>query len=134
MLKLQTSLEGKAAMFGDVHDKFSKDGYKLGGNWDYDKGSFDSVLDREEGETIYLRIPFSVEEGQLDDYGATILFHTPYLVKHVVNIGLDDDQSSLLTSTLNQFQEPIETDGQVEDKSRWIQAGEQAVEQLSSYI
>ncbi|MEK3934863.1 YugN family protein [Sporosarcina sp. FSL W7-1349] len=134
MLKLQTSLEGKAALFGDVHDKFSKDGYRLGGNWDYDKGCFDSVLNREEGETIYLRIPFTVEEGRLDDYGATIAFQTPYLIKHVVNIGLDHDESSLLTASFNQFQEPVESDGHIEDKTKWVDIGEQAVEQLSNYL
>ncbi|MFS0574046.1 YugN family protein [Sporosarcina sp. 179-K 3D1 HS] len=134
MLKLQTSLEGKRARYGDIQELFSKDGYELGGNWDFEKGSFDSVLNREEGETIYLRIPFAVEEGRLDDHAATIAFQTPYLIKHVVNVGLDHDESSLLTATFNQFQEPVDPDGQIHDKTKWAEIGEQAVEQLSNYL
>ncbi|MER2007198.1 MAG: YugN family protein [Psychrobacillus sp.] len=131
MLQLNTELEGKTAFFGDLQDRISSLGYTIGGNWDYHKGSFDSILCREEGETIYLRIPFTVTQGELDDYEAHIKFQSPYLIKHVVNVGLDKDENSLLTTTgFDQFQSPVDQDGNITDKNRWEHAGEQEVEKV----
>ncbi|WP_284141397.1 MULTISPECIES: YugN family protein [unclassified Virgibacillus] len=131
MLKLKTELEGRTAYFGAAHHMFTSNGYTLCGNWEYDKGSFDGILWREHGETIYIRIPFHTINGLLDDYDAYIQFNTPYVIKHVVNIGLDKDENSLLTATgISQFQEPLDTDGNIRDKSKWEQDGEKAI----SYI
>ncbi|MET0960232.1 MAG: YugN family protein [Psychrobacillus psychrotolerans] len=131
MLQLQTELEGKEIGFGDLRSRIDSLGYTIGGNWDYHKGSFDNVLWRDEGETIYLRLPFEVVEGELDNYDAQIKFQTPYVIKHVVNIGLDDEENSLLTSTgFNQFQPPVDKDGQIENQNKWTAAGEQAVEKI----
>ena len=50
------------------------------------------------------------------------------MIKHVVHVGLDSDESSLLDATgFSQFQQPIDTDGEIIDKNRWIHAGEVAV-------
>ena len=131
MLKLQTGLEGQNASFGVVSDCIRDLGYHMGGNWDYDNGCFDHTLCREEGVTIYIRIPFFVTHGQLDDFNATIKFGTPYVIKHVVHVGLDRDGSSLLDATgFSQFQSPIDTDGNIINKNRWIHAGEVAVKNL----
>ena len=131
MLLLQTDLEGQTASFGVVNDCIRKLGYHLGGNWDYHKGCFDHVLCREEGETIYIRIPFIVTDGELDEYDASIKFGTCYVIKHVVHVGLDKEESSLLDATgFSQFQSPIDKDGQIIDKNRWIHAGEMAVKNL----
>ncbi|OKL35402.1 hypothetical protein BLL40_15225 [Domibacillus mangrovi] len=134
MLKLQTDIEGKKAYFGDIQDTLKPLGYDLGGNWGYDQGSFDSILSRDGGETIYLRIPFRVLNGALDEYDASIEFQTPIVIKHVINIGLDNDQSSLLTSSFNQFQDPLDTDGQIKNKNKWEDAGEQAVKRIIDYL
>ncbi|QUW22935.1 hypothetical protein JSQ81_04990 [Sporosarcina sp. Marseille-Q4063] len=131
MLKLQTELEGKRATFGVVSDCIRDLGYHVGGNWDYDKGFFDHILCREGGETIYIRIPFFVTDGVLDEYDASIEFGTSFVIKHVVNVGLDSDDSSLLDATgFSQFQQPLDTDGKIIDKNRWIHAGEVAVQKL----
>ncbi|CAM3097485.1 YugN family protein [Filibacter tadaridae] len=131
MLKLETELEGHHASFGVVSDCISDLGYHLGGNWDYHKGCFDHTLCRENGETIYVRIPFQVTDGELDEYNASIKFETPYVIKHVVHVGLDSDDSSLLNATgFSQFQQPIDKDGQIKNKNRWIHAGEVAVNEL----
>lgn len=131
MLQLQTELEGKRAYFGLLRNSIQRLGYSIGGNWDYHKGSFDNVLWREAGETIYLRLPFEVLEGDLDHHEAYIRFQTPYVIKHVVNVGLDRDENSLLTSSgFNQFQDPLDKDGKIENKNRWVHAGERAVEQI----
>lgn len=131
MLKLQTELEGQTASFGVVSDCIRELGYNMGGNWDYDRGCFDHILCQEGGETIYIRIPFAVTEGELDHYEASIKFGTPYIIKHVVHVGLDRDGDSLLDATgFSQFQQPIDKDGKIIDKNRWIHAGEVAVKDL----
>ena len=131
MLKLQTELEGKTASFGIVSDCIRGLGYNMGGNWDYDKGCFDHILCQEGGETIYIRIPFVVTNGELDNYEASIKFGTPYIIKHVVHVGLDRDGDSLLDATgFSQFQQPIDKDGKIINKNRWIHAGEVAVKDL----
>lgn len=131
MLKLETGLEGQTASFGVVSDCVRELGYHMGGNWDYDQGCFDHILCQEGGETIYIRIPFIVTEGELDHYEASIKFGTPYIIKHVVHVGLDRDGDSLLDSTgFSQFQQPIDKDGKIVDKNRWIHAGEVAVKDL----
>ncbi|MBD7984074.1 hypothetical protein H9649_05740 [Sporosarcina sp. Sa2YVA2] len=131
MLKLQTGLEGQTASFGLVSDCIRELGYHMGGNWDYHQGCFDHILCQEGGETIYIRIPFSVTQGELDDYEAYIKFKTPYIIKHVVHVGLDNDETSLLNlGGFNQFQPPIDKDGKIEDKNRWMHAGEEAVKSL----
>lgn len=131
MLKLQSELEGQVASFGVVSNCIRDLGYQLGGNWDYDNGCFDHTLCREEGVTIYIRIPFFVTHGELDNFNATIKFGTPYVIKHVVHVGLDREGSSLLDATgFSQFQQPIDTDGKIIDKNRWIHAGEEAVKKL----
>lgn len=131
MLKLQTDLEGHIAHFGIVNNCVADQGYHLGGSWDYDHGCFDHILCREEAETIYIRIPFVVVDGELDQPETLIKFTTPFVVKHVVNLGLDSDENSLLDVTgFSQFQAPLDTDGHIEDKSRWTHAGEVAVKKL----
>ena len=131
MLTLQTELEGKTASFGIVSDCIRGLGYNMGGNWDYDKGCFDHILCQEGGETIYIRIPFVVTNGELDNYEASIKFGTPYIIKHVVHVGLDRDGDSLLDATgFSQFQSPIDKDGKIINKNRWIHAGEVAVKDL----
>lgn len=134
MLELQTELEGKRTYFGEFLNLIQPKGYNLGGGWDYQNGCFDSVLHRDEGETIYLRMPFYVHDGVLDDQFASIEFQKPYVIKHVVNIGLDHETNSLATASLNQFQEPLDKDGYIHDKSRWALAGEQAIEEIVSYL
>ena len=135
MIKLETEIEGKRDYFGKVKDTFKQYGYVLGGNWEYDRGYFDATLWREGGETIYIRLPFTVIDGQLDDDLAYIEFRTPYVIKHVVNIGLDREGSSLLTATgFSQFQEPLDKDAHIEKKSKWEDVGEQAVQQVVGYL
>lgn len=128
MLLLDTNVEGKRMTFGDAR-RFLKDyGIHIGGNWDYDRGIFDGNLHREDGETIYLRMPFTVVEGELDHDRAVIEFQQPFIIKHVVNLGLDKDSSALLTTTgFSQFQKPLDKDGYIHDKSEWQEFGEEIV-------
>lgn len=136
MIQLQTTdIEGKKTTFGHAQDEFMKYDCVLGGHWEYDGGCFDSILWREGGETIYLRMPFHVLSGALDQSGAHIEFEQPYVIKHVVNVGLDRDENSLLTAAgFSQFQEPLDKDGQIKNKNKWEEAGEQMVKSLTEKI
>lgn len=131
MINLETDLEGKQMTFGFARKKLKKYGFHIGGNWDYDRGMFDGILNRESGETIYLRLPFNVIEGELDRSDAVIEFQQPFVIKHVVNIGLDKDENSLIAATgLSQFQEPLDKDGYIHDKSKWQEFGEEAISDI----
>jgi hypothetical protein len=131
MIKLNSVIEGKKTYFGLAQKIFDSHGCSFCSNFEYDQGKFDAVLWREGGETIYLRIPFNVLQGALDHSNAYIEFGTPYVIKHVVNFGLDYDENSLLTSTgLNQFQEPLDKDGFISDKNRWATIGEETIKRV----
>lgn len=128
MLYLNTDIEGRQMTFGEAQTMLKEHGFVLGGGWEYDRGLFDGVMHREGGETIYVRIPFQVIEGELDRRDALLEFQQPFVIKHVVNLGLDKDENSLTTVLgLNQFQKPIDTDGQIFDKSKWQEFGEEAI-------
>ncbi|MGE8081487.1 YugN family protein [Peribacillus loiseleuriae] len=136
MIQLQTEIEGKRAYFGAVRDIFHSYGCSFCSNFDYEQGKFDSLLWRGGGESIYLRVPIYVLDGTLDHSSALIEFGTPFVIKHVVNIGLDHDENSFLTGTtgLDQFQTPLDNDDYINDKSRWAKAGEEAMQQVFSSI
>ncbi|HBJ02758.1 YugN family protein [Lysinibacillus sp. FSL R7-0073] len=130
MLQFDSKIVGKEIGYGYLRDHIIHRGFTIGGNWEYHKGSFDAVLWRGGGETIYLRVPFIVTAGELDNEDAQIRFQKPFVIKHVANVGLDYDEGSLLEATgASQFQTPLDKDGHIHDKSRWIQAGEQVVEE-----
>ncbi len=105
MLYLETDLEGKRMEFGYAKKLLKGHGFDMGGNWEYHSGFFDGIMhrERENGETIYARLPFRVLEGELDHSDALIEFQKPFVIKHVVNIGLDADGSSLLDASTNVF-------------------------------
>ncbi|HCX47599.1 MAG TPA: hypothetical protein DG757_00845 [Bacillus sp. (in: Bacteria)] len=136
MIQLQTGIEGKRANFGAVRDIFQSHGCSFCSNFDYHQGKFDALLWRDGGESIYLRVPIYVLDGALDHSNAIIEFGTPFVIKHIVNLGLDYDENSLVTATtgLAQFQEPIDEDGNIHDKSRWVKAGEETIGQVFNSI
>lgn len=128
LLLLETDIEGQQLNFGYARKRLKKFGIVMGDNWDYDRGIFDGILHREGGETIYLRLPFTVVDGELDHRNAMIEFQQPFIIKHVVNLGLDKDENSLLSVTgFNQFQKPLDKDGYIHDKSKWEEFGEDIV-------
>ncbi|MFK4997458.1 YugN family protein [Bacillus sp. N9] len=136
MFQIQSEIEGKKTYFGAVRDVFKSYGCSFCSNFEYNQGKFDALLWREGGESIYLRIPIYVLDGELDHSNALIEFGRPFIIKHIVNVGLDYDENSFLTATtgLDQFQTPLDKDGYIYDKSRWAKAGEEAIEQVMSSI
>src|SRR5690625_2818529 len=109
MIQFESGIEGKQMYFGFAERNLKKFGFFICGNWEYDRGFFDRILQRDGGETIYVRMPFFVLEGELDRDDAWIEFQKPFVIKHVVHTGIETDPNSLLTTTgLNQFQKPLD--------------------------
>ncbi|GKV54135.1 hypothetical protein NCCP2222_00820 [Sporosarcina sp. NCCP-2222] len=128
----ETELEGKQAYYGEICEHFGDQGLILG-NWDYDQGLFDKILYKQGGVTIYLRCPFDVIQGELDQQDALLLFKKPFIIKHILNIGLDEEESPVLTVTgLEQFQKPVDKDAPIEKKSSWAEDGEQVISKTLS--
>ena len=105
--------------------------FVLGGNWDYDRGSFDRYLD--ESRTVWLRIPFHMTQGELDseviDSGARIQFEKPVVLKHLYKEGLDGAaRINTYGALLNQFQEPTDRDADVEQ--HWIAQGKNILSEV----
>ncbi|MET3576644.1 YugN family protein [Bhargavaea ullalensis] len=131
MLKLDTVLQGKQARYGEIEPIMSEHGFTLSGNWEYEEGMFDGILNREGGETVYLRMPFDVISGTLEHPDTLLAFGQPFVIKHVVNVGLDHDESALLASTgFDQFQKPLAKDAHIEKKTKWEIRGEEKVAEM----
>ncbi|GCL70734.1 hypothetical protein PN4B1_06360 [Paenibacillus naphthalenovorans] len=121
MIPLDSSLLNREENFDQVRQYLHEHEFVLGGNWDYEHGSFDRYLD--EGRKVWLRIPFQVTHGVLDgdadSTDAVVQIGTPFVLKHVYNEGLDEEAQVRVSGALiDQFQEPLDNDAPVEDK--WV--------------
>lgn len=120
MLTLESPIEGQVIRFDMMCKIAKRHGYFFCNNWDYHHGKFDTILWREAGETIYARLPFKVIEGMLDQKRARLQFGTPYVIKHVVHLGLERESEGLLTvAGFSQFQKPLDPDGKINDHDQW---------------
>jgi hypothetical protein len=128
-----SSLTNQVQPFSRAREVLSGQGFSLGGNWDYDHGSFDCALD--EANKVWLRLPFQVTVGSLDseafDDETHIQFGEPYALKHVYNEGSDHEaQPRGLGALVDQFQDPIDPDDEIE--SKWIDLAKQRLIQVES--
>ncbi|MVO99001.1 YugN family protein [Paenibacillus lutrae] len=131
MKALHSSLDQTEEAFDNVRDYLHQFEFTLGGNWDYDHGSFDRYLD--EAHKVWLRIPFEVTLGQLggdtDETDAMVRIGTPYVLKHVYNEGVDHSAHLMTASALiNQFQAPLDEDAEIE--SEWIGKAEKLLREV----
>ena len=131
MYAIPSSLTSQEKYYNSVKETLSPHGFGLGGNWDYDHGSFDCALD--DVSKVWLRLPFDVIVGRLDDgaeQGSTIIrFGQPFVLKHVYNEGLDREaQPRALGGLIDQFSDPIDADGQVE--SHWVETARQKLNEV----
>jgi len=136
MLNIPSEIEGMRAYYGDVCVDFEKQGFHLCGSWEYYAGFFDSILHMNEGTTVYLRLPARVVEGKLDRDDALLEFGRPFLIKHIVHTGIDENAElgPFTAFGLNQFQAPVDSDDRIEHENRWVQAGEQAIGRIKQYL
>lgn len=122
MITLQSAVEGKQFKLKELEDKLKPLGYAIGGGWEYDHGCFDYKIDEEGGYT-FLRLPFKAVDGELDQRGVTVRLGTPFVLNHVFKEELDDNPDVFnglvgmnLNSSINQFSEPVDKDGEVDPK------------------
>ncbi|TYR78737.1 hypothetical protein FZC66_18385 [Priestia megaterium] len=116
MIELPSKLEGSLFKLYQLERTLKPLGYIIGGNWDYDHGSFDYKLDDKVGYQ-FLRIPFQAMDGQLDSQGTTVQIGTPYLLSHKYQVGLDDHvHVGNVNASFNQFAEPQDSDATFPDE------------------
>jgi hypothetical protein len=132
MIEIPSEIEGKHYSLYNLEQLLKPKGFHIGGNWDYDHGSFDFKINDEEGYQ-FLRIPFTAVDGQLDSRGVTVKLGRPFLMNHLYQSGLDDNAASgNLAASFNQFSEPQEKDAEFPEK--YIQFGEQLVRDIESLL
>jgi len=116
MIEIPSALEGKTFLLNVLEQELKPLGYVIGGNWDYDHGSFDYKMADDVGYQ-FLRLPFVAIDGQLDSYGATVELKRPYVLCHKYQRGLDDNvHIGNINASFNQFSEPEDPDATVPDR------------------
>lgn len=132
LIEIPSKIEGRNYQLYELEKKLKPIGYSIGGNWDYDRGSFDYKIDDSDGYQ-FLRVPFYAVDGQLDSPGCTVAFGRPFLLSHQYEDGLDNEvDSSNLTASFNQFQEPENKDAAVPEK--YLDIGKMLVSELESFL
>ncbi|TVX98352.1 YugN family protein [Cohnella terricola] len=133
MRVLSSSLTSQIHDYGVSRELLSNRGFVLGGNWEYDRGSFDCALD--DDHKVWLRLPFVVTAGKLDGEAepmdTEIKFGEPYVLKHLYQEGLDEEaQASTLGGLLNQFSDPVDPDDGIE--SAWIERAKRKLNEIET--
>lgn len=131
MIPISSVLESREKHFLDTKELLETQQFTLGGNWEYDGGSFDRSLDEE--HKVWLRIPFGVIAGHIDiedtDTEATIKLGTPYVLKHLYREGNDPEASVRVVGAMfDQFQDPVDPDAEVD--SQWIEQAKQVMNEV----
>jgi hypothetical protein len=126
MVLLEASFVGLNVTFVSLKKWMSEQQFVLGGNWDYRGGCFDRALDEE--RTLFLRVPFTVMEGELDaeDDGqdTVVKLGSPFLLRHLYQKGTDETARMRLGGALfDQFQTPQDVDAPLDNKERWVAEG-----------
>lgn len=135
MIPISSDMEGKEKKFTEMQVLLADRQFTLGGNWEYDGGSFDRALDDE--HKVWLRIPFQVIDGNLDselsENNARIRFGQPYMLKHLYNEGNDPEASVRVAGALfDQFQSPVNPDAAIE--STWVERGKELMRELEKSL
>ncbi|MBS4220884.1 YugN-like family protein [Bacillus sp. FJAT-49711] len=132
MIEINSKIEGGQYNLHKLEQLMKPKGYVIGGNWDYDRGFFDYKMADDDGYQ-FLRIPFTAVEGQLDTPGVSVQLGTPFVLSHVYQKGLDDQaDSSNMSAAFNQFSEPEDPDGSLDEK--YIRMGKDLIKELESIL
>jgi len=132
MIEIPSRLEGQVFRLYTLEQELKPLGYTIGGNWDYDHGSFDYKIDDEVGYQ-FLRVPFEAVDGQLDSDGTSVKIGRPFLLSHKYQRGLDDNvHDDNLESIINQFSEPQDPDASFPKK--YIDLGKALVKELEDRL
>ncbi|RKP53985.1 hypothetical protein D7Z26_11385 [Cohnella endophytica] len=133
MHNLSSTLTTQVTDYLESKDALQGHGFTLGGNWDYDHGSFDCALD--DANKVWLRLPFEVTVGNLDSEAprsdTQIQFGEPYVLKHLYNEGEDHEaQPRALGAFMDQFSSPVDPDDEIE--SRWIEQAKRKLNEVEA--
>lgn len=133
MYPIPSSLTSKTAGFVPFRAAAAERGFVLGGNWDYERGSFDCALDG--SNQVWLRLPFEAISGTVDseseDLDARIRLGEPYVLRHLYNEGLDADaQPATMGGLVNQFAKPVDADADVDQ--RWVEVAKRKLRELEA--
>ncbi|MFS1517460.1 YugN-like family protein [Bacillus sp. SM2101] len=132
MIELSSKITGTTFKLFKLEQELKPLGYVIGGNWDYDHGSFDYKIANEVGYH-FLRIPFEAVDGQLDSEGATVELGTPFLLTHKYQVGLDDNvHVGNVNASFNQFSEPEDPDATVPTK--YVDMGKSLIKDLEERL
>jgi hypothetical protein len=132
MIEIPSKLEGQTFKLYTLEQQLKPLGYVIGGNWDYDRGSFDYKMADDAGYQ-FLRIPFIAVDGQLDSNGVTVELGKPYLLSHQYQSGLDDHAHvGSMNASVNQFSEPEDPDATFPEK--YISSGKALVKELEQRL
>ncbi|REB05627.1 hypothetical protein DVB69_15295 [Sporosarcina sp. BI001-red] len=135
MIHLKSKIEGKTVKYGGALKLFKDAGMDIGGGWEYDHGMFDTILFQRKETTIYLRVPFKVLEGELDSSNTIIHFQTPFVIKHVMNVGLDEEDSATMTvAGLEQFQAPQNPDAPIDRQHEFAIDAQMKLDQITEDV
>jgi hypothetical protein len=133
MIELPSNVEGKQFDLYKLEQALKPIGYSIGGGWEYSHGAFDYKLDDEEDSYLFLRVPFSSVDGQLDSPNCTVELGRPFLISHKYQAELDDNAGAgTFSGTLNQFSEPVDQDAHFPEK--YIETGKRHLEKLESVL
>lgn len=132
MIEILSQLEGKTFNLFDLETMLKPKGYVIGGNWDYDHGSFDYSLDQSNGYQ-FLRVPFQAIDGSLDQDGVSVKILRPYLLSHQYEDDTDDEgQIGNFSASFNQFSSPENPDADFPDQ--YISYGKFLVRELEKEL
>ncbi|ASS66621.1 MULTISPECIES: YugN family protein [unclassified Paenibacillus] len=135
MIEIASPLESTEHDFVQIKRVLDKQGFVLGGNWDYGNGSFDLNLD--EKNKVWLRLPFDVLRGNVDDQtednDASIKLTTPYVLRHLYREGNDPEAKMRTVGALfDQFQAPVDPDADVAPE--WVEKAKQVLDDAEAQL
>ncbi|MCD8510286.1 MAG: YugN-like family protein [Bacillus sp. (in: Bacteria)] len=131
MIEVPSSIENREYKLIELENKLKPLGYVIGGGWEYDHGYFDYKLD-DEGSYLFVRLPFTAVNGELDTKGVEVRLGRPFLLAHQYESGLDHDNEEDPNPLINQFAAPDNPDAHI--PAEWIQTGKQYVRELEQVI
>ncbi|WP_058306863.1 YugN family protein [Gracilibacillus massiliensis] len=128
MFELDSTIENKVFFYREVKRILEKEGYALGGAWEYDHGYFDYKLANDDGYH-FLRVPFHSLKGEIENENAVIKMDKPYILTHRYQDDVDAyAESSVIQASFNQFQTPVEKDADI--PTSYIEKGKIVLENL----
>ena len=86
MIEIPSRLTNMTSNYVYAHQQLGKQGFIVGGNWDYKHGYFDYLMDSG-NKSNYIRIPFTTIKGSIEDKNGVIRFGTPHLLSYEAKTG-----------------------------------------------